>query len=640
MKNHSRALLGAACLASLAGPAAAAQEAATAPHGPVYVTAPPMDATIEERLMPQLESLLHQLLREKRGMRLDGVPVFDSGDKFLPGKIASGLHYLLLDTPRGDPRLAGYLAGYREIADLTIDDPNDTWGIYYYVSALHALKQAGLLEQAVRPETLARLRQRLDWRSFVDARSLGLLHGLPNNYYGVAFSVARLRYLLGWEDETASRALLKRMLAHYRTYSGKYGFADETDGQGRFDRYSVLLIGEIAQRFIETGMAPTPEVKAWLRKSAELMLARATLTGEGWEYGRSIGTYGETAFLEVLTAAAKLGVLTPRERDMAYALSSRIAARYADFWLNPATGSVNLWDDGRRTDGYRGKHRILGENLSLARQYIYTNALWNGLGYKSAAPSPGYAAWLEALPAARFTWFARGAHDRALLTLRDRGHVIGLPIINGAESQHMHNPYFPIPFAGGMLQGSADAGFPQLTPRFALADGSVLMPLAWFRGVAWQRQGDRTIVSWRQDAMDRMGGNAPAADKRITVSTRYEFAPGRITRTDVYRAAAPVDLSEVTLEFAGFSGDPRSAGPGAVAFGAGEVTGFSATGYDGCTAGPATGKEYRAPTGAFASLVRCTLAGRRHASPLTHTWSLRYNRRQKRSGTGRAGQLG
>ena len=626
MKIRPRArLLGAAASISLLiVPAALAQPAAPAPHGPFYVTAPPMDATIEDRLMPQLAALLHQLLREKRAMRLDGVPVFDSGDKFLPGKIASGLHYLLLDTPRGDPKLATYLAGYRDVADLTIEDPNDTWGIYYYISALYALKKAGLLDEAVRPETLARLRQRLDWRNFVDARSLKLLHDLPNNYYGVAFSVARLRYLLGWEDEAASRALLQRMIEHYRTYSGKYGFADETEGHGRFDRYSILLIGEIAQRFIETGMAPTLEVKNWLRLSARLMLDRASMTGEGWEYGRSIGTYGETAFLEVLTAAAKLDVLSPKERDMAYALSSRIAARYADFWLSPATGSVNLWDDGRRTDGYRGKHRILGENLSLARQYIYTNALWNGLGYRRAQPSPGYAGWLKTLPPATFTWFARGDYDRALLTLRDKGHVIGLPIISGAEDQHMHNPYFPIPFSPGMLQGSADAEFPQLTPRFALADGSVLMPLAWFRGVTWKRAGNRTIVSWRQDALDKMGGNAPAVDSRIRVTTRYEFTPGRITRTDVYQPLKPIDMQEVTMEFASFSGDSRSTGPSAVAFGAGEVTGFSARGYDGCAVGPATGKEYRAPTGAFASLVRCRIAARRLAGPLTLSWTLTY----------------
>lgn len=309
---------------------------------------------------------------------------------------------------------------------------------------------------------------------------------------------------------------------------------------------------------------------------------------------------------------------------MAYALSSRIAARYADFWLNPATGSVNLWDDGRRTDGYRGKHRILGENLSLARQYIYTSALWNGLGYKRAQPSPGYASWLKTLPKVTFIWFARGDYDRALLTLRDKGHVIGLPIINGAEDQHMHNPYFPIPFSPGMLQGSADADFPQLVPRFTLADGSVLMPLAWFRGLSWKREGNRTIVRWQQDALDRMGGNAPAVDKRISVSTRYEFSPGEITRTDIYRAKTPVDLGEVAIEFASFSGDARNTAPTAVAFGAGEVTGFSASGYDGCSVGPAEGKAYRAPTGAFASLVRCQIGASRLGEPLTLSWTIRY----------------
>ena len=157
----------------------------------------------------------------------------------------------------------------------------------------------------------------------------------------------------------------------------------------------MLLIGEIAQRLVETGMTPTPEVKAWLRKSVDLMLPRFNLRGEGFEYGRSIGTYGETAFLEVLTAAARLKVLTPVEERMAYAFSSRIAARYADFWLDPATGSVDMWGRGRRTDAYRGKHRIFGENLSLARQYIYTDAIWNDLGYRGRAPDAGYARWLD-----------------------------------------------------------------------------------------------------------------------------------------------------------------------------------------------------------------------------------------------------
>ncbi|WP_213981207.1 hypothetical protein [Sphingomonas sp. dw_22] len=616
-----RAFCAGVCLAAFGTPAFA-QSAVPAPHGPAYAQAPAMDATVTGRLLPQLEALLHQLLREKRGLTIDGVPVFDSGDKFLPGKIASGLSYLLLAMPRGDPRLPEYLAAYRDIADLTVGEHNDSWGIYYYISALHALKQAGLLDQAVRPETLAALRERLDWRRFVDAKTLKLID-LPNNYYGVAFSVARLRYLLGWEDAAASEALLKRMLDHYGTYSGVYGFADETDGDGRFDRYSVLLIGEIAQRFIETGMEATPQVKAWLRKSAELMLLRASLTGEGWEYGRSIGAYGETAFLEVLTAAAKLGVLSPQERDMAYALSSRIAARYADFWLDPQTGSVNLWDDGRRTDAYRGKHRILGENLSLARQYIYTNAIWNELGYRRRAASAGYAAWLGTLPPVTLTWFARGAHDRALLTIRDGAHVIGLPLLNGGDGQHMNNPYFPVPYAAGMLSGSADATYPHLVPRFTLADGSVLMPLAWFRDVKLVRQGKRTILTYRLDAMDRMGGKDSVADKRVAVETRYEFTPGGIVRTDRYRAAKPLDIRAIDMEFASFSGQPVVQG-GDIRFGQGEVTGFSAQGLDRCEARPASGAPYQAPSGPFATRIACHSGALRLDKPLILGWTIRY----------------
>ena len=126
-------------------------------------------------------------------------------------------------------------------------------------------------------------------------------------------------------------------------------------------------------------------MRDWLRESARLLLLRLNAEGDGFEYGRSIGTYGETAFLEVLSAAATLNLLTPRERDAAYSFSAVAAQRYMDFWVDPATGSVNMWDKGRKTDDYRGKNRILGENLSLARQYIYTDAEWNALGYRDVA---------------------------------------------------------------------------------------------------------------------------------------------------------------------------------------------------------------------------------------------------------------
>ena len=619
MQFRSLLLLTTVALAvAVAVPASAAE----GPRGPLYAGAvAPMNRTVQARLLPQMAVLADKLLAEKRDMTLDGVKVFEADDKFLPGKIAVGLAYLIVDTPRTDPKFARYLAAYRQIADLTVDDPNDTWGIYYYCQAIFMLKQAGLLDQAISPETLAKLKVKLDWRRFVRTDDLTLIN-LPNNYYGVAFSVARLRYRLGWEDASASEALLSRTLDHYRKYSGEYGFADETDGDGRFDRYSVLLIGEISHRLIEAGMPATPEVRQWLRRSVDLMLPRLNARGEGFEYGRSIGTYGETAFLEVLTAAAKLDVLTPTEKTMAYAFSSRVAARYMDFWFDPKMGSVNMWAHGRRTDTYRGKHRILGENLSLGRQYIYTSAIWDELGFKDKAPDPGYAAWLNTLPKRTVTWFARGKNDRLVVTVRDRGRVIGLPIINGGESQHMNTPYYPIPFSPGMLQGVADGVFPQLLPRITLADGAQLAPLAYAAHVKVDGQGARTVVTYDQDQLDRLGQKAPVADDRFSVKTTYVLEPGRIRRTDVFTPKPGVAVKAVDLAFASFSGKAVTKG-GATTFGTGEVTGFKVEGLTCSTRALNDEAAYRSPTGAMTALTTCA-GGPSEGKPITVSWTIRY----------------
>lgn len=609
--------------ALLAGVAAPATAATPSPRGVAYATAAPMNATVEQRILPEIDFLLGKLLAEKRDMTLDGVKVFEADDKFLPGKIAIGLSYLLIDTPRTDPRFQRYLAGFREIADMTVEDKNDTWGVYYYIQALHMLKEAGLLDEAVSAPTLAKLKTKLDWRRFVRTEDLTLID-LPNNYYGVAFSVARLRYQMGWEDASASEALLARMLEHYRKYSGEYGFADETDGEGRFDRYSVLLIGEIAHRFIESDIPATPELKGWLRKSVNMMLPRFNRYGEGFEYGRSIGAYGETAFLEVLTAAAVLDVLSPEEKEMAYAFSSRIAARYADFWYSPTMRSVDMWENGRRTDAYRGKHRILGENLSLARQYIYTSRIWDEQGFRNKAPSAGFDAWLYTLPRQQTTWFARGDYDRFVVTFREKDHVLSLPVINGGDGQHMHSPYFPVPFSAGMLSGVADGKAPHLVPRFTLADGDQLMPLAYFKDAKVAPAGKTTTITWRQDQMDRMGDKAPRPDDRLSVQTTYVFSAGKIVRTDRYTPKAPLAVSAIDLEFGTYSTNPAWNGRG-FEFGAGDVTGFAVSGLEACEP-RAFDKPADAgtPPGPMQTRLVCKAGPRTLSSPFTISWTLTY----------------
>lgn len=584
----------------------------------------PVDRIVEREILPKLDFYFDKLLAEGEDITLDGTRAFSGKDKFLPGKIAIGLSYLLLNTPKDDPKFERYLEGYRQIADMTIDDRNETWGIYYYVSALNRLNNAGLLERAISDETLAKLKQQTDWRQFVDTDDMSLID-LPTNYYGVAFSIARLRYLLGWEDASGSERLLDKMMEHYREYSGEYGFSDETNGQGRFDRYSVLLIGEICQRFIETGMQVTPQMKEWLRNSVEVILARLNEAGHGFSYGRSIGAYGDTAFLEVLSAAAYLDVLSDEEKKMAYAFTARATARYVNFWYDKEMNSVNLWDKGRTTDDYRGKHRILGENLSLSHQLIYTANLWNEIGFKGQTPSPEFPAWLETLPETTFTWFAQGEYERALVTYRDQGHVISLPLINGGKSQHMNNPYYPIPFSNGMLEATPDASYPQLLPRFTLDDGSELIPAAFIRGIETSQDGDTYTVRYHQDELDRLGESKPIKDERLAVDTRYRLSPGKITRTDTYRPSEPLDIRNIRLEFASFSDDARLDGKHAH-FGQGAVSDFTVEGLEQCQVTRVDGEPpYQTPVGPLITRIACKSGAHKIDEPFTIEWTLEYD---------------
>jgi hypothetical protein len=574
---------------------------------------------IEQRVLPHLEHLFKKLIAEKRDTTIDGQKAFTGGDRFLPGKIALGSSLVLVNTPRTDPRFATYLEGYRQIADMTVEDVNETWGIYYYMSALNKLRKAGLLDEAIRPDTLKKLQQKLDWRPFVRVPEYTAIN-LPTNYLGVAFSIARLRMLLGWEDATGGQQLLAKILEHYQRYSGEYGFSDETDGAGRFDRYSVLLIGEIAERLIETEMDVTPQVTTWLRKSADLVLVNLNARGDGFSYGRSIGPYGDTAFLEVLSAAAYFDVLTPHEKDMAYAFATRAVRKYVDFWFDPAMQSVNMWEKGRATDQYRNKTRILGENFSLSDQLVKTNDVWNRIGYKNCAPSAGFDAWLTNLPRTTLTWFARGEHDRALLTYRSGPHVISLPMMSGGQSYHNMNAYFPIPYSRRLVQGSPNADYPQLLPRFSLADGSQLMPLVYMKDIVLKGN----TLSYRQEAFDRLGGNTPVRDARLSSEIRYEFQPGRITRVETYRAAAGLAVDRISLEFGSFSEQPRVDGT-RVRFGAGDVTELHVEGLSACEAQSAPAESvYKASHGPMKTVMRCHSDKVTLDKPLTISWTLRY----------------
>ncbi|MFT4174293.1 MAG: hypothetical protein QM639_17140 [Rhodocyclaceae bacterium] len=569
----------------------------------------------------------------------------NTGDQFLPGKLALGLSYVLIDMKtRNDVRYGEYLTVYKDITRKMMAKntsgawvyTNKSFGEYYYLLALNNLKDKGMLDEAFDADMIDILKQRLTFDDmFSDVNNYVL--NTAQNYYAVAYGIAGLRTRLGWTNTPANARddILAKLINHYRTHATA-GVSDETDGNGRFDRYSVLLIAETFQRTYEMGndAAITDELKGYLRNSVDIILPQLNTQGMGFNYGRSLAPYGDNAFMEILTAAARMGVLSDAEKRVAYAFVERVANRYMNFWYDVDAHSVNMWVKGRGTDAYRSTKRTLGENFSLLHQFLYVNGHWNRMGFTDKAPMPvaNLQQWLDGTqPRLHVTQYdTRGPYNRTLLTIRDGQRVFNLNFVNGENPYFNQNPYFPIPTADSIVYGTADATYPLLVPRITLADNKTYMPIIYYKNLQVKEEGDTITVSYDQDALTNTNGSYTTAPwAGITSRTVYVIKPGIITRTDTFTPAADVTVKAIQQDFGSFSDMTGAVQSGsAVTWSSGEVYAYETAGYETCTLAPfATVSNATTPIGKLLSNMSCkttTQAVWAAGSTHTYSWTMKY----------------
>ena len=108
------------------------------------------------------------------------------------------------------------------------------------------------------------------------------------------------------------------------------------------------------------------------------------------------------------------GLLTEDELEIVYGYSVKVMENMVDFWYDKDMESINMWEHGRKTDNYRNKYRILGENLSLSMQMVNSYEHWVKAGYKEKSICEDYAEKLQKLPSHMYVPFAKGEYDRGM----------------------------------------------------------------------------------------------------------------------------------------------------------------------------------------------------------------------------------
>lgn len=622
----------------------------------------------------------------------DGSPVHvldtNTGDKFLPGKLALGLSYILMDMKaKNDPQYADYLATYQTVTTAMITQTsganylyaNTSWGEYYYLVTLNNLKARGMLNEVFSDAVLATLQKRLTFCDMFGADASGKTDTCPaagtpidvttlntaQNYYAVSYGIAGLRQKLGWSNPVFSSptdpavatmgardALLYTLTNHIRNDSSG-GFSDEASNthttyydKARFDRYSTLLIAEVTERTFEMGNEAnlTDELKGYLRKSVDLILPQLNTNGQGFNYGRSIGPYGDTAFMEILTAAANAGVLTAQEMQIAYSFIYKAAYRFDTFWYDPTlpTPSVNMWVKGRGTDGYRGKPRVMGENFSLLHQFMYVNNWWNKLGYggKSPTDDAAFQSWLDTTkPHYTLTWYnqptdAAHPYSAALITVRDGKRVINLNL-SQAPDYNSFTPYYPVPFADKLIYGTTDQAYALLVPQVTYG-AKTYIPVTYYKNLNVQETNGQVVVSFDTTKFRQAAKNALyTTDIDLQAHTVLTFGQGTVTRTDTLSSATLAGNLAVETDFTSFAdyqNTTANADGVSVTYANSDATGYGTAGFDTCAlsnfdlAAGVTNPLSTTPIGQLHSKFACT-TNPFALTPSTNrsfTWTLKY----------------
>jgi hypothetical protein len=124
-------------------------------------------------------------------------------------------------------------------------------------------------------------------------------------------------------------------------------------------------------------------------------------------------------------------------------------------------------------------------------------------------------------------------------------------MINGGDSQYDNSPYYPLPFASGIVAGTPDSGaeHAQLLPKFTLADGSQLLPVSYIKDIRTDSKGSTARVSYRQDALAKLGKKGPSPDQRIRLEAEATHG------ADPYRAPEGPMASHVSCATDNFTFD-------------------------------------------------------------------------------------
>lgn len=488
-----------------------------------------------------MERLTELIAQGGPDVKMDGIVCLQERSGFTQGALIENAIYLYMHyCENNDEKMDEALRRVHYFISFIEDMHVETWGKLAILRGLATMNKKGLLDR-IAPKTLEILKDKTDYSDFLDKETLEL-NDLPSNYYHVAMACAGYREQLKWEEGQYSQLCLEKLM-EIMLQKTQSGWMDEEIPYGRFDRYSMMIASELTDTLDALGK-PIPEfVINNLKDSTDVTLCLINERGEGVTYGRSLSVHGDSGVVDLLSTAFKHGLVPSEKIDQAMIYCVKVLEKVLGFWYRPEVGYFDIWNNGRTTNGYRQKHRILEVNLDMTTHlvHILENMEAAGLAdYRPMGTLSQFDSWIYH----KIQFVKTPKEERVLYILKRGTDTFLLPLV-GAGNLWKSAAYLPFPAKPMLLEAPPESYLPFLVPEVTFENGIIAMPIQYIECVTEEQEPDQITILVKGN-MCRMDTNKPELIEE-TFETKYCFNGANIEVEFKFQG----DVKQMRMVYAG-----------------------------------------------------------------------------------------
>ena len=370
--------------------------------------------------------------------------------------------------------------------------------------------------------------------------------------FSIAKSVARFSFGLTKKDDTGK--VIDRFVEGIEKNSSGGFCNDDPDGpSGVYDIYGLLSFIFIRQALqlhanVHLKDRKLPKLRTFAEKYLRMLPDLARQDGLGWNYGRSIGAYGQLHCISMILQAMRDNWINSEKMPLYLDTLRRLFQYFFVTYVDQEKGDLMIRDGERNTVE---NHTTRMANFDAARYLCQWSRLARVIGGSLAVPPPN-----RAKTAGRFVIFDKShKKEHGVFLFRDEniGVQYQLPLIGPGKDLSSDNLAFP--HCSGIFDWPVNKYLPVMLPELTFGD-QVIIPSYYGKNCV-TGIGLKKSFYLRFDQPDLVKTDGSFAYGLGSCQVQWSFGDGKVQSEFVFKVKNPVSMDKMRLALV--IGSPHSA---------------------------------------------------------------------------------